>query len=75
MSYPKEQVEFLQACYEMRVAQNRYFRHKNDQNLRIAKRKEAAFDKLLEPYITAGVITAKEPIKRNPSPTLFDNAT
>ena len=57
--YPKEQLEFVQAVYEMRQAQDRYFQNRNNAALRVAKAKEQRVDNLLRPYVSAGIVRLK----------------
>jgi len=70
MSYPKEQIEILQAALDMREAQRDYFKQPNDYRLRVSKAKEQKFDNLLQPYINAAVIKPQPKAVDN-TPTLF----
>ena len=49
--FPKEQIELMQAIYDMRMAQNAYFRTPTNVLLRTAKLKEAKVDKYLEFFV------------------------
>jgi len=51
--YPKEQLELLQAAYEMRMAQRDYFRQPSEYRKKIAIGKETRFDTILKPYLDA----------------------
>lgn len=55
MNYPKEQTEFLQAVYDMRMAQRGYYAHRTDGRLKVAKHKEQRVDTLMQHYVDAGV--------------------
>ena len=54
--FPKEQIDLLQAVYDMRLAQCAFFRQKNDTRLKVAKIKEQRVDALLAAYVAAGAI-------------------
>jgi hypothetical protein len=56
MEYPKEQIDFLQAVFEMREAQRGYFAQRAEKRLKLAKIKEQRVDALLKKYINAGLI-------------------
>ena len=49
--FPKEQIELMQSIYDMRMAQNAYFRTPTNVLLRIAKLKEKKVDKYLEYFV------------------------
>jgi len=68
--YPKDQIEFLQAVLEMRDAQDRYFKNRNNVCLRMAKARETKVDNLLTPFVKAGVIQRRNTTD-NPRDTLF----
>lgn len=59
-SYPKEQLEFLQAVLDMRDAQRRYFDQPNDYRLKVSIRREQKVDALLQPFIQEGAIKQPE---------------
>ncbi len=54
--FPKEQTDLLQAVYEMRQAQQKYFEGPNKFRLQVAKAREQKVDVMLMPYIKAGAI-------------------
>ena len=54
--FPKEQIEFMQAIYDMRWAQHQYFRQPDKYRLKVAKAKEAKVDKYLEYFIVNKLI-------------------
>ena len=54
--FPKEQIEFMQAIYDMRMAQHQYFRQPDKYRLKVAKAKEAKVDKYLEYFIVNKLI-------------------
>lgn len=62
MSYPKEQVDTMQAVYDMREAQREYFKQPDKYRLQVAKLKEQRVDMLLGPYLSAGVVKPKEKV-------------
>jgi len=53
--YPKEQIVFLQAVFDMRIAQRAYYAQPSQYRLKEAKGKEQRVDTLLQQYINAGV--------------------
>ena len=57
--YPKEQLELLQAAYDMRMAQRDYFRQPSEYRKKIAIGKETRFDTILKPYLDAGLVTLR----------------
>ena len=71
--FPKEQIEFMQAIYDMRMAQHQYFRQPDKYRLKVAKAKEAKVDKYLEYFIVNKLIdTFKVSDKPNEiQPNLF----
>lgn len=71
MSYPKEQIQFLQAVQDMRDAQRDYFQQPNDYRLKISIRKEQHVDSLLKPFILEGVIKEKDRKPVTNTPNLF----
>lgn len=71
MSYPKEQIEFLQAVQDMRQAQQDYYRQPDKHRLQTAKIKERKVDQLLLPYIKADVISTKQPTPTTQQQNLF----
>jgi len=54
--FPKEQIELMQAIYDMRFAQHEYFRQPTSYRLKVAKAKEAKVDKQLEYFIVNKLI-------------------
>lgn len=66
--YPKEQIEFLQAVLDMREAQKQYFNQPGQYRLKVALSKEQKVDRLLQPYLQAGVINEKPRITDNSKP-------
>lgn len=71
MSYPKEQIEFLQAVQDMRDAQRDYFEQPGNYRLKISISKEQKVDNLLRPFLDASVIKKKSRIDSQNTPTLF----
>ena len=59
MTYPLEQIEFLQAVNNMREAQRDYFAQPGQYRLKISLAAEGKVDNLLKPYIDAGIIKTK----------------
>lgn len=54
--------EFLQMVYDMRQAQRKFFSHKTDSNLKMAKIKEQRVDDVLKQAIQKGMITVSSAI-------------
>ena len=73
--FPKEQIEFMQAIYDMRMAQHQYFKQPGSYRLKVAKAKEAKVDKYLECFIVNKLIdTQTEPEKvKDIQPSLFNS--
>ena len=73
--FPKEQIEFMQAIYDMRMAQRQYFWQPDKYRLKVAKVKEAKVDKALEYFIVNKLIDThivnEKPKETQPS--LFNN--
>jgi hypothetical protein len=58
--YPKEQLELLQAAYDMRMAQKDYFRQPSEYRKKVAIAKENRFNIILKPYLDAGLVTLRD---------------
>jgi len=71
MSYPKEQIDFLQAVQNMRDAQRDYFQQPNDYRLKLSIRREQHVDSLLKPFLVEGVIKEKDRSPAPKTPNLF----
>ena len=54
--FPKEQIELMQAIYDMRMAQNSYFRTPTKVLLSTAKAKETKVDKYIEYFVVNRLI-------------------
>jgi len=61
-NYHPEQVQLLQAVYDMRQAQKAYFNERSNYKLKEAKLKESRVDALLVPWIKAGIVKDKKSI-------------
>ncbi len=57
--YPQQQLELLQAIYDMRQAQKDFFSQQNEHRKRIAIMREVKLDSLLQPYIKHGLIKTR----------------
>lgn len=71
MSYPKEQIEFLQAVQNMRDAQRDYFQQSNEYRHKLRILREQHVDSLLKPFLLEGVIKAKDRTPTPKTPNLF----
>lgn len=62
--FPKEQIELMQAIYDMRMAQNDYFKQPNQYRLKIAKLKEAKVDGYVDYFVVNKLIDTRSTTQR-----------
>jgi hypothetical protein len=68
---PAQVLSILNQVHDMREAQNNYFAHRTDGNLKISKRKEQIVDNTIAYFIKKGVIKPKQKTTST-APQLFN---
>lgn len=72
--FPKEQIELMQAIYDMRMAQNDYFRQPDKYRLKVAKAKEAKVDSYVNYFVVNKLIDIRSNAQKvmDTQPNLFE---